>query len=97
MQKRAVHLRDERRLPFWWVALKARHLKQDIFLCGFGAPFEYLSPKGPARGPGEGPFCQLDSENKWPVRPLMQFDSPDLRAPTKNYRVNCPRHVARSL
>ena len=28
---------------------------------------------------GVGPFCQVDSENDWPVRPLMQLDSTDLR------------------
>ena len=38
---------------------------------------ELLLP--PVLGQGVGPFCQLDSENNWPVRPVMQVDGTDLR------------------
>ena len=44
MQKKVVHLRDKKQLPFWQIAMKVRNLKQGIFLCGFGAPFEFLGP-----------------------------------------------------
>ena len=54
MQKKVVQLCDKEQLPFWPIVLKARKLKQDIFLCGFGAPFEFLGPENPARGPGGG-------------------------------------------
>ena len=33
-----------------------------------------------------GPVCQLDSENNWPVRPLMQLDNTDLK-PTWHMRL----------
>ena len=54
MQKEVVHLHDKEQLPFWQIAMKVRNLKQDVFLCGFGAPFEFLGPEGPARGPWGG-------------------------------------------
>ena len=54
MQKKVVHLRDKKQLPFWQVASMVENLEQDISLCGVGAPFEALGPKGPARGPGGG-------------------------------------------
>ena len=28
----------------------------EFFLCGFGAPFGFLGPEGPGRGPGGGSF-----------------------------------------
>ena len=48
-------------------------------MCGFGAPFGFLGPKTQPRVEGGGPICQVDSENNWPVRPLMQFDVTHLR------------------
>jgi len=42
-------------------------------------PIWISRPKKPARGPGGGPICQIDSENNWPVRPLMQLDVTHLR------------------
>ena len=47
--------------------------KAAIRECGQGAP--KVQP-GVQR---VGPVCQLDSENNWPVRPLMQVDNTDLR------------------
>ena len=47
--------------------------KAAIRECGQGAP--KVQP-GVQR---VGPVCQVDSENNWPVRPLMQLDSTDLR------------------
>ena len=73
--------------------LSASDIASEVEKVGGGQPWQnqWISrQQGPARDQGGCPDRQLDSENNWPVRPLMQVDATDLSP--KCYMATLGRH-----